>query len=100
MLKVVIPIGSPLTGVFLLGVLTRRAHSWGTAVGVFTSMVTLVVLQNIEKNPIPGILTAAVGVLTCVLVGYLASLAISGPSRSLANLTLHTREKREAAAHE
>jgi SSS family transporter len=100
LLKVVIPIASPLTGVFLLGVLTRRAHSWGTAIGVFASMVTLVVLQNIENNPIPGILTAAVGVLTCVLVGYLASLAIPGPSRSLANLTLRTAVDEEETGKE
>jgi SSS family solute:Na+ symporter len=97
LLKVIIPIGSPLTGVFLLGVLTKRAHSWGTAIGVFASMLILIVLQNIENSPIPGILTAAVGVLTCVLVGYLASLAIPGPRRLLANLTLHTREKSEEA---
>ena len=91
--------GSTLTGVFLLGVLTLRAHSRGTVVGIVASMATLIAIRNLENNPIPGILTSAVGVLTCVAVGYSASFVIPGPKRSLTNLTVYTLET-GAATHE
>jgi hypothetical protein len=49
-----------------------------------------------KDSPLPhGILKAAAGVLICMLVGYLVSLAIPGPGRSLTNLTLHTMVKDE-----
>ncbi len=91
LLQVVIPIGSALTGVFLLGVLTTGAHSRGAAVGVIASMAIVILFANMENSPLPHpVLKAAVGVLTCVVVGYLVSLAIPGPGRSLTDLTLHT----------
>ena len=87
----VIPIGSALTGVFLLGVLTTGAHSRGAAVGVIASMAVVILFANMENSPLPHpVLKAAAGVLTCVVVGYLVSLAIPGPGRSLDDLTLHT----------
>lgn len=91
LLQVVIPIGSALTGVFLLGVLTTGAHSRGAAAGVIASMAVVVLFANMENSPLPHpVLKAAAGVLTCVVVGYLVSLAIPGPGGSLAGLTLHT----------
>ncbi len=91
LLQVVIPIGSALTGVFLLGVLTTGAHSRGAAVGVIASMAVVILFANMENSPLPHpVLKAAAGVLTCVVVGYLVSLAIPGPGRSLDDLTLHT----------
>jgi len=82
--------GSSLTGVFLLGVLTQRANARGTALGVAASIVTLIALQNMDPRPINGLLTAAVGALTCVSVGYIASILLPEPVRPLANLTLRT----------
>ena len=91
LLQVVIPIGSALTGVFLLGVLTSRAHSSGVALGVIASMAVVILFANMENSPLPHpVLKAAAGVLTCMVVGYLASLVIPGPDRSLAGLTLLT----------
>ena len=83
--------GSTLTGVFLLGVFTKRANGIGAAVGVVASISTLIVLKILkEDSPVPGILTAATGVLTCVIVGYIASLFVPAASRSLAGLTVAT----------
>ena len=84
--------GSSLTGVFLLGVLTQRANARGTVLGVASSIGTLITLQNMDPRPINGLLTAAVGALTCVFVGYFASLLLPEPDRPLANLTLRTLE--------
>ena len=64
--------------------------------GVIASMAIVSVVANMENSPLPHpVLKAAVGVLTCVVVGYLVSLAIPGPGRSLTNLTLHTMVKDE-----
>jgi len=90
--------GSTLTGVFLLGVFTKRANALGAAIGVITSVSALITMRTVKGLPIHGILTAAVGVLTCVLVGYIASLIFSGPSRPLAGLTLSTIEKPDEKA--
>ena len=88
--QVVIPIGSSLAGVFMLGVLTTRTTWYGAAAGVVVSM-PMVVWFATENSPLPHpILKAAGGVLICMLVGYLVSLAIPGQGRPLTNLTIHT----------
>jgi Na+/proline symporter len=84
--------GSSLCGVFLLGVFTRRASARGVALGVAASIVALIVLRNLNPCPIHGLLTAAVGVMTCVLVGFLASIFLPDRERILKNLTLTTLE--------
>ena len=91
--------GSTLAGVFILGVFTKRAHSLGAAIGVVASVAALITLRNVDL-PIHGVLTAAVGVLTCVLVGYLVSIILPGPQRSLANVTLSELEPKLNPADE
>ena len=88
-------LGSTLTGVFLLGVLTRRANARGTVVGIVASMLTLITIRYLPSKPVPGILTSAVGVITCVLVGYVASRLMAGASRDLTDLTVFTLAKNE-----
>ena len=83
--------GSSLTGVFLLGVFTKRASARGVALGVAASIVSLIMLRTFDI-PIHGFLTAAAGVLSCVMVGYGASLLLPGQDRPLKNLTLATLE--------
>ena len=84
--------GSSLAGVFLLGTLTKRANARGVIVGVIASIITLTTIRLMpaEDRPVGGILTAAVGCMTCVIVGYLASLLFPAPKQSLENLTFHT----------
>ena len=101
--------GSTLTGVFLLGVFTRRASTRGVAIGVAASIATLIMLRlltildifgipihpglrQVFDIPIHGFLTAAVGALSCVVVGYVASLFLPAHDRALKNLTLATLE--------
>lgn len=83
--------GSSLTGVFLLGVFTRRASTCGVFLGITASIISLIMLR-IFDIPIHGLLTAAVGVLSCVMVGYVASIFLSDQVRPLKNLTLATLE--------
>ncbi|MHC4314504.1 MAG: sodium:solute symporter family transporter [Planctomycetota bacterium] len=91
--------GSSLTGVFLLGVFTRRASACGVAIGVAASIVALIVLRTFDI-PIHGFLTAAVGVLSCVVVGYVASIFLPAQDRLLKNLTLATLEDSEESQKE
>ena len=93
-------LGSSLAGVFLLGVLTRRASSRGVAVGVAASIAALIALRYMDPRPVHGFLTAAVGVLTCVAVGYVASIFLPARDRSLKNLTLATLEDAEKTQRE
>ena len=54
-------------------------------------MTVVILFANMENSPLPHpVLKAAAGVLTCMVVGYLVSLVIPGPDRSLAGLTLLT----------
>lgn len=83
--------GSSLTGVFLLGVFTRRASARGVALGIAASIMSLIMLRTFDI-PIHGFLTAAVGVISCVVVGYVASIFLPAQDRLLKNLTLATLE--------
>ena len=85
--------GSTLAGVFLLGVFTRRANALGVAIGVAASVTTLMLIKNMENSSLHGILTAAVGVLSCVIVGYFASLILPGTERTIEGLTFSTLNK-------
>ena len=53
-----------------------------------------------RSYPIHPILTAAVGVLSCVAVGYVASIFLPDRDRLLKNLTLATLEDAEEAQKE
>jgi SSS family solute:Na+ symporter len=88
--------GSSLCGVFLLGVFTKRASTRGVTTGVAASILSLILLRTLAL-PIHGFLTAAVGVLSCVGVGYVASLLMPDHDRSLRNLTLATLEHSKEA---
>ena len=87
--------GSSLTGTLLLGMCTQRANSHGMAVGIVTSMVVLYLVQRMDPPLVHGFLYAAVGIVTCVIVGYAASIALGGETRSGAGLTLKTLKKQE-----
>jgi SSS family solute:Na+ symporter len=101
--------GSTLTGVFLLGVFTQRTSSAGVAVGIVASVVSLIgfklkVILGLLGVAMPaflldfygtymnihGLLTAAVGVISCVVVGYVASFVFPHKGRDLNNLTMAT----------
>ena len=81
--------GGALAGLFALGIFTRRAHGAGALVGAAASIVALAWVQR--STPLHFFLYGMIGVLTCVIVGYLASLALPGGHRKLTGLTLFDR---------
>jgi len=81
-------LGGSLAGVFMLAVFTRRAHAWGALVGLVSGAAATLAIALGTR--VQFYLYAAVGCLTCLLAGYLASLLLPGPVKDLAGLTMHT----------
>jgi len=70
---------SGLAGLFVLGIFTRRANLRGALVGAVSSALALYWLQGHTRVHV--YLYAMVGIGTCVVVGYLVSLAGGGTAR-------------------
>jgi len=77
-----------LGGLFLLGILTRRAHGPGAVVGLAASAAVQFAVSR--YTPLHLLLYTATGLVSCLVVGYLASLCIPARRRPLAGLTLYT----------
>jgi SSS family transporter len=76
-----------LGGLFVLGVLTRRANATGAMVGAAVGAMTMFSLWRFTT--VNGYLYTTSGIVTCVLAGYLASL-LRPQDRDLTGLTLYT----------
>jgi len=84
---------------FALGIFTCRAHTAGTIVGIVTSAAILFLVQNYTR--VHFFLYAAVGIITCFVVGYLTSLVIPARRRhDLEGLTIYTLGERRRARAE
>lgn len=75
---------SSLTGLFMLGIFTRRASSAGAIVGAAAGVVALVAVQRTDVN---FFLYTAVGIVACVVVGYVVSLIVPPRTPVDVNLT-------------
>ena len=83
-----------LGGLFLLGILTTRAHARGAFVGLLGGVGVMIwIWRSTETN---GYLYAFIGISSCLLIGYTASLLMPATRHDLENLTLHTLKKQEA----
>ena len=83
--------GGTISGLFLLGVFSRRAHGTGALIGAVSS--ALLVGAVYASNLAVFWLYAVIGVISCVVVGWLASLIIPGP-RAPDGLTVYTMGKK------
>jgi SSS family transporter len=77
-----------LGGLFVLGVLTRRANAFGALAGALVGAIVMFSLWRFTA--VAGYLYTASGITACVVVGYLASL-LRPQHRDLAGLTIYTR---------
>lgn len=82
--------GAGLAGLFALGIFTRRANGSGALIGAVASVLVLWVVK--VATPVHFFLYAPIGIITCFMVGYLASLLTRAraPSLSLDGLTIYT----------
>jgi SSS family transporter len=86
-MKLVALFGGGFSGVFALGLLSRRAHAKGVLIGAIASIIiTWLVQQHTALSPFAH---SFVAIASCMLIGYIASLVLPPPAaRSLAGLTL------------
>jgi SSS family solute:Na+ symporter len=83
-------VSSGVVGVFILGIFTRRASAAGALIGAAAATAALVYVTWF--SPLHFYLYAVVGITTCVVVGYLASLMWPGDThRDLTGLTRAAR---------
>jgi len=67
-------LGGGLAGVFALGVFTRRANGPGALLGIICSTAVLYLVKQHTQTHF--LLYGAIGIITCVSVGYIAALAM------------------------
>ncbi|GAB5451190.1 MAG: sodium/solute symporter [Halioglobus sp.] len=82
-----------LGGLFVLGVTTSKANGWGALVGIFAGVG--VMLSAWLGQWADGYLFATIGIVTCLAVGYCASLVIPSGDKDLDGLTLYTLHRNQ-----
>ncbi len=88
-IKIIGLFGGGLAGLFVAGIFTRRIHGPGIVIGMVASAVVLYFVKT--YTDVHFFLYAAIGIASCVVIGYLASLVIPTRPRDLTGLTIHTR---------
>ncbi len=78
-----------LGGLFVLGVMTRRANAGGALAGALIGAGVMFCLWKFTQ--VNGYIYTTSGIVTCFVTGYLASLLLPPPSSDLAGLTIYTR---------
>ncbi len=91
-LRLVGLLGGSLAGVFALGIFTRRAHGRGALAGAGASVIALFLVQRYTRLHL--FLYAPVGIISCFVVGYLASLLLPAAPKLLKGLTVFTMNSR------
>ncbi len=87
-----------LGGLFVLGVMTRRANATGALVGALIGAAVMFCLWRFTE--VNGYIYTASGIATCSVTGYLASLMRPPPSNDLSGLTIYTRRSPSQMAPE
>jgi len=82
-----------ITGVFVLGIFTRRATVRAAWLGILGGGAILI--YAIFFTSVNAFLHAAIGVVATFVVGYVASLVLPGRKPDLPGLTIYTQQKLE-----
>jgi solute:Na+ symporter, SSS family len=84
--------GGTISGLFLLGIFVPRAHARGALVGAAVGAALVFAVSAAKITSFW--MFAPVGVISCVAVGWLASLVLPGPSEAPDGLTIYTLRRR------
>lgn len=79
---------APITGIFVLGIFTKRANSLGVWIGTIASIAANYYAKFYMNLHAMAYLT--VGVFTCIVIGYLASFLTGKSNKNLDGLTVYT----------
>lgn len=80
------------SGLFMLGMFTKRANSTGAMLGALASILLLFLAK--QYTPLSFWLYSALGFFTCAGLGYLCSLFLPGKSR-IEGLTIYGRRNKQ-----
>ena len=86
--------GGGLGGLFILAIFTRRTHGVGALLGLLGSGAVQFAIREI--CPLHPWFYAVTGIVSCFVIGYVASLVIPAPAKPLDGLTLHTMPREDA----
>ena len=82
--------GGTISGLFVLGIFSRRAHGRGALAG---ALVSGALVWHVSSHRLTVFWCfALIGVLSCVIVGWLASLVLPGPRAAPEGMTVFTRK--------
>jgi Na+/proline symporter len=82
-----------ITGLFVLGIFTRRANGVGSLIGAVCGAVIQILVSQFTK--VHFFLYMGVGVVCTSVIGYAASLLIPVAKRPIEGLTLYTVSRRD-----
>jgi len=88
--------GGTVSGLFVLGIFSRRANGTGAVVAAIVSAVLVFAVR--QFTPAHFFIYPIVGVTSCVAVGWLASLVLPARLNNLRGLTIHTLGHRDAGS--
>lgn len=80
--------GGGLGGLFVLAIFSKRAHGMGALIGLAGSGIVQFSLQQIY--PLHPWFYAVTGIVSCFVIGYLASALIPARPKPLQGLTIYT----------
>lgn len=83
--------GGGMGGLFFMGIFTKRTNSAGVVCGLVSSAIVLYIVQVYTQ--VSFFLYAAIGMVICVVVGYLASFAWPADKKDLTGLTVFTKKR-------
>ncbi|UCG49208.1 MAG: sodium/solute symporter [Phycisphaerales bacterium] len=89
-------LGGSVAGVFALGIFTTRANAPGALVGILSSIVTLYCVRRFTD--VHFFLYGAVGIITCLCAGYLASMIIPTSKAPATGLTVYEMRSRRKSS--
>ena len=74
----------PVAGLFLMGIFSRRINGVGAIAGLLTSFILLVFIAALPPSTRPSfLLYGLIGMASAYLVGYVVSLAVGGPAKTI-----------------
>lgn len=81
-----------LGGLFALGIFTKRGNGKGAMVGAVVGIATVAIIK-FGGFPVTGILNGFIGFTSCLVVGYLVSLATGGGAEQGEELSVHGKSQ-------
>ncbi len=86
-IKIIGLFGGGLAGLFAVGIFTRRTNGVGVIFGFLGSAV---ILRAVTYTPVHIFLYPLIGMGSCFVIGYVASMVVPGRRRDLQGLTIYS----------